>query len=96
VIIYVKSDWRAEILFLYNPSRVKQGGSLEFLYRDRTKTARRHVCVTPYVPSLSSHTRGASNLKIGMHIPQIDSSKVTYQIFDILPINWDICEFKVL
>jgi len=27
----------------------------------------------------------ARGLKIGMHIPHMDGSKVTYQIFDILP-----------
>jgi len=31
------------------------------------------------------YTSGARDLKIGMHIPHMDGSKVTNQIFDILP-----------
>jgi len=39
---------------------------------------------------LSSHTSEARDLKIGLNIPQIDGSKVTYQNFDILLRSWDI------
>jgi len=44
-----------------------------------------------YCPSVlppatsSSHTIEARGLKIGMHIPHMDGSKVTHQIFDVLP-----------
>jgi len=34
---------------------------------------------------ISIHTSGAKDLKIGMHIPHMDGSKVTHQIFDIFP-----------
>jgi len=37
------------------------------------------------VTSFSSYTSEARGLKIGMHNPHIDGSKVTNQIFDILP-----------
>jgi len=42
------------------------------------------------LPSFSSHTKGARDLKIGMHISHMDGSKVTDQIFDILPRRQDI------
>jgi len=35
------------------------------------------------VTSFSSHTSEARGLKIGMHNPYMDGSKVTIQIFDI-------------
>jgi len=37
------------------------------------------------VNSFSSHTSEAGVLKIGMHNPYMDCSKVTHQIFDSLP-----------
>jgi len=37
------------------------------------------------VTSFSSHTSEAWGLKIGMHNPYMNASKVTNQIFDILP-----------
>jgi len=37
-----------------------------------------------------SHTSEARSLKIGMHDPYLEGSKVTVQIFDILPRNWNI------
>jgi len=37
------------------------------------------------VTSFSSHTSEARGLKFGMHNPNKDGSKVTNQIFDILP-----------
>jgi len=42
------------------------------------------------VTSFSSHTGKAKSLKFGMHIPHMDDSKVTIQIFDILPLSCDI------
>jgi len=44
----------------------------------------------PYVTSFFSHASEARDLKIGMHNPYIDGSKITSQIFDILPRSWDI------
>jgi len=52
----------------------KLGVSLEFLFRDWAKN----------VTSFFSHTSGARDLKIGMHIPHMNGSKVRNQIFDIL------------
>jgi len=43
-----------------------------------------------YVTSFFSHTSEARGLKIGMHNPYIDGSKVTIQISDILPRSRDI------
>jgi len=42
------------------------------------------------VTSFSSHTSGARGLKFGMHNPYMNASKITYQIFDILPRSQDI------
>jgi len=69
---------------LYYPSRAKRGVSLEICigvvakWRDVTRPA---IC------QFSSPTNGAKDLKIGMHIPHIEGSKVTIQIFDILSRN---------
>jgi len=42
------------------------------------------------ITSFSFHTSEARGLKFGMHNPDIDGSKATIQIFDILPRSWDI------
>jgi len=47
-----------------------------------------HVCVS--VISIYSHTSEARGLEIGMYNSNIDGSKVTGQILDILLISWDI------
>jgi len=44
----------------------------------------------PYVTSFSSNTSEDRGLKIGMHNPYMDGSKVTVQFFDILTRNRDI------
>jgi len=46
------------------------------------------VCAS--VTSSSSHTIEARGLKIDMHIPHKDGSKVTNHIFDNLSRSWDI------
>jgi len=55
-------------------------GEFEILYRDRAWCP---VCLS------SSHTSEARGLKFGMHNPHMDGSKVTDQIFDILPRSSD-------
>jgi len=47
-------------------------------------------CVCPSVTSSFSHTSKARDLKIGMHNPYVNGSKVTNQIFDIVTWSWDI------
>jgi len=66
----------------FYPSQEKWGRSLEILYKDLFKNAWRPVCVC-LSTSFSSHTSKVRVLKIGMHNPYIDGSKVN-QIFDIL------------
>jgi len=46
-----------------------------------------HVCMSPHT---SSNSREARGLKIGIENPYMDGSKVTVQIFDILPRSQDI------
>jgi len=48
------------------------------------------VCVLPSVTSFSAHTSVARGMKIGMRNPYMNASKVTNQIFDILPRSRDI------
>jgi len=48
-----------------------------------------------FVTSFSSHTIEARGLKFGMHNPYTNASKVTNQIFDILPGSQDI-KFKIM
>jgi len=70
-------------------SRAKRGRSLEILYRDLFKNAWHPICIclSPHSPL---HTSEARNLKIGINNPYIDGSKVTDQIFYILPRSWNI------
>jgi len=55
---------------------------LEFLNRYQAKNGL--TSVLPYVTLFWSHNSGARGLKIGMHNPYMDGSKVTNKIFDKL------------
>jgi len=72
-------------------SQAKWGGSLKILCRDRLTSS-----LHQYVTSFSSDNNKPRDFKFkfGMHIPYLDGSKVTVQIFDILPRRWDM--IKVL
>jgi len=82
------------ILLVYTaqdyPSQPKRGRSLVILYRDLFKNAWLTSHFLPSVTSLSSNTRKVRGLIIGMHNPYMNGSKVTDQIFDVLPRSWDI------
>jgi len=63
------------------PPKVKGGGRIKILYKDQAGRHVLHASVTFFF----SHTSEARGLKFGIHNPKIDGSKVTDQIFDILP-----------
>jgi len=75
-----KSLFYIKFKFFILPER-SEGGVLKFCIGI---CSRMLTCVLLSVKSSSSHTIEARGLKFGMHNPNMDGSKATDQIFDIL------------